>query len=89
MSYQVSFCFWLLTYEQNIAQQLNKYVFEICERKKNMNSTCDRKYDVIPVLIETAKSAIKEKVIRVIVATFRVRLLPPLLFFFLGIFDGS
>jgi len=31
----------------------------------------DREYDVIPVLIETAKAAIKEKVIRVIIATFR------------------
>ncbi|KAL9714944.1 H(+)-transporting V1 sector ATPase subunit H [Leucoagaricus gongylophorus] len=53
MSYQVSFCFWLLTYEQNVAQELNK------------------KYDVIPILIEAAKSAVKEKVIRIIVATFR------------------
>jgi len=46
-------------------------------QKKSVNSICDRKYDVIPVLIETAKSAMKEKVIRVIVATFRVRLVPP------------
>ncbi|KXN90470.1 V-type proton ATPase subunit H [Leucoagaricus sp. SymC.cos] len=53
MSYQVAFCFWLLTFEQNVAQQL------------------DKKYDVIPVLVEVAKNAVKEKVIRVIVATFR------------------
>ncbi|EKM82868.1 hypothetical protein AGABI1DRAFT_118298 [Agaricus bisporus var. burnettii JB137-S8] len=52
MSYQVAFCFWLLTFEQNVAEQL------------------DQKYDVIPVLVEVAKTA-KEKVIRVIVAAFR------------------
>lgn len=34
------------------------------------------KYDIIPILIETAKAAIKEKVIRVVIATFRVRGLP-------------
>ncbi|RUS20645.1 hypothetical protein BC938DRAFT_475525 [Jimgerdemannia flammicorona] len=31
----------------------------------------NRKYDIIPTLIEIAKAAIKEKVIRVIIATFR------------------
>ncbi|PPQ64691.1 hypothetical protein CVT26_002781 [Gymnopilus dilepis] len=53
MSYQVAFCFWLLSFEQNISEQINK------------------KYDVIPVLVEVAQNAVKEKVIRVIVATFR------------------
>ncbi|PPQ78181.1 hypothetical protein CVT25_015514 [Psilocybe cyanescens] len=53
MSYQVSFCLWLLSFEQNIAEQINK------------------KFDIIPTLVETAQSAVKEKVIRVIVATFR------------------
>lgn len=37
MSYQVSFCFWLLTYEQNIAQQLNKCVFDLCRKKHELN----------------------------------------------------
>jgi V-type H+-transporting ATPase subunit H len=31
-----------------------------------------RKYDVIPVLTDVAQAAVKEKVIRVVVATFRV-----------------
>ena len=31
-----------------------------------------RKYDVIPRLMDVAQSAVKEKVIRVVVATFRV-----------------
>lgn len=31
-----------------------------------------RKYDIIPLLTDTAKAAVKEKVIRVIIATFRV-----------------
>jgi len=53
MSYQVGFCFWLLSFEQNIAEEVNK------------------KYDVIPLFIDIAQGAAKEKVIRVIVATFR------------------
>lgn len=32
-----------------------------------------RKYDVIPLLVEIAKSAVKEKVIRVSIATLRVK----------------
>jgi len=53
MSYQVSFCFWLLSFDQVIAQQINK------------------KYDVVPLLVEVAQTAVKEKVIRVVIATFR------------------
>jgi len=53
MYYQVAFCFWLLTFEQNIAEEINK------------------KYDIVPLLITVAQHAVKEKVIRVIVATFR------------------
>jgi hypothetical protein len=33
-----------------------------------------RKYDIIPLLTDVAQSAVKEKVVRVIIATFRVRL---------------
>jgi V-type H+-transporting ATPase subunit H len=32
----------------------------------------DKKYDIVALFTEIAKSAVKEKVIRVIVATFRV-----------------
>lgn len=32
----------------------------------------DRQYDIIPLLIDIAKSALKEKVIRVVIASFRV-----------------
>ncbi|KAJ7236716.1 ATPase V1 complex subunit H [Mycena haematopus] len=53
MSYQVAFCIWLLSFEQNVAEEINK------------------KYDIIPLLIDVAQGAVKEKVIRVIVATFR------------------
>ncbi|KAH7927742.1 ATPase V1 complex subunit H [Leucogyrophana mollusca] len=53
MSYQVTFCFWLLSFEQDVAEQINK------------------KYDIIPLLVSVAQAAVKEKVIRVIVATFR------------------
>jgi len=53
MSYQVIFCLWLLTFEQDVAAQINK------------------KFDIIPLLISVAQVAAKEKIIRVIVATFR------------------
>ncbi|TFK25032.1 hypothetical protein FA15DRAFT_668906 [Coprinopsis marcescibilis] len=53
MSYQVAFCIWLLSFETNIAKEINK------------------KYDIIAELILVAQTAVKEKVIRVIVATFR------------------
>ncbi|KZT03559.1 ATPase V1 complex subunit H [Laetiporus sulphureus 93-53] len=53
MTYQVGFCIWLLTFDQEVAEQINK------------------KYDVIPILTNVAQNAVKEKVIRVIVATFR------------------
>ncbi|CAL1704022.1 unnamed protein product [Somion occarium] len=53
MSYQVGFCFWLLTFQQEIAEQI------------------DKKFDIIPLLTTVAQNAVKEKVIRVIIATFR------------------
>ncbi|KAG0248521.1 H(+)-transporting V1 sector ATPase subunit H [Mortierella polycephala] len=53
MQYQVIYCFWILTFNTEIAQELN------------------RKYDIIPQLVEIAKNAIKEKVIRVIISTLR------------------
>ncbi|KAF9919685.1 H(+)-transporting V1 sector ATPase subunit H [Linnemannia zychae] len=53
MQYQVIYCFWILTFNTEIAQEIN------------------RKYDIIPQLVEIAKSAIKEKVIRVVIATLR------------------
>lgn len=53
MCYQIAFCFWLLVFEQEIAEEINK------------------KYDIIPLLTDVAQEAVKEKVIRVIVSTFR------------------
>ncbi|TFK87372.1 ATPase V1 complex subunit H [Polyporus arcularius HHB13444] len=53
MQYQVGFCFWLLTFEQEVSEQIQK------------------RFDIIPLLVEVAQNAAKEKVIRVIVATFK------------------
>ncbi|KAG2192027.1 hypothetical protein INT46_011845 [Mucor plumbeus] len=53
IQYQIIFCLWLLTFEKEIAAQINE------------------KYDVIALLVEIAKSAVKEKVIRVSVATLK------------------
>jgi hypothetical protein len=54
MSYQAALCFWLLSFDTEIAQTIN--------------ASCD----VIPLLLDIAQSAVKEKVIRVVMATFRV-----------------
>jgi len=47
------FCFWLLSFDQDLAEEINK------------------KFDIIPVLTDIAKAAVKEKVIRIVIATFR------------------
>lgn len=57
--YELTFAIWLLSFDEEIAKNL------------------DRKCHVITTLVDLAKSAVKEKVIRVIIATFRVK------FFFL------
>jgi V-type H+-transporting ATPase subunit H len=54
MSYQISFCFWLLTFDSEIAAQI------------------DKRYVIIPLLVDIAQGAPKEKIIRVIMGTFRV-----------------
>lgn len=42
-----------------------------------LNVWLHRKYDIVPLLTDIAKAAVKEKVIRVIIATFKVnRILP-------------
>lgn len=52
--YELAFAIWLLTFDTEIAKNL------------------DKKCQIIPTLVELAKSAVKEKIIRVIIATFRV-----------------
>lgn len=83
MSYQVAFCFWLLSFEQDVAEQINKYALSLISFKSAslvIPFSANRKYDIIPLLIDVAQAAVKEKVIRVVVATFRVafRILLPL-----------
>ncbi|CAO3643482.1 unnamed protein product [Cunninghamella echinulata] len=53
MQYQVIFCLWLLTFEPEIAAEIND------------------KFDIIASLIDIAKSSVKEKVIRVSIATLK------------------
>jgi len=71
MSYQVAFCLWLLTFEQNVAEEINKSVLSLTNLAGSHQVF--RKFDIIPLLVDIAQVAVKEKVIRVIVATFRVR----------------
>lgn len=51
--YQVVLCFWLLSFNKDIAAELNV------------------KLGLIPLLVDVARNAVKEKVTRVTVATFR------------------
>ena len=71
MNYQVGFCFWLLTFEEDIAEQINKYVYISTLTTACFEEPC-RRYDVIPLFISVAQAAAKEKVVRVNIATLRV-----------------
>ena len=71
MCYQIGFCFWLLTFEQEIAEEINKCGLEQLNPFDKADPRHDRKYDLIPLLTDVAQEAVKEKVIRVIVSTFR------------------
>lgn len=53
MQYQVIFCFWLLTFDDKIADEI------------------DGKYHLIPLLVTISRTAIKEKVLRISLSTFR------------------
>lgn len=53
MIYQAAFCFWLFSFDNEIAAELNN------------------KFDIISILADVARNAVKEKVVRVIVATLR------------------
>ncbi len=59
MTYQAAYVFWLLSFDEQIAGELNE------------------KCNIIPIFMDLSKSAIKEKVVRIVVATFRVRCLFP------------
>ncbi|KAJ3106593.1 H(+)-transporting V1 sector ATPase subunit H [Phlyctochytrium planicorne] len=56
MQYQVIYCLWLMTFNDDVSADLQ------------------RKHNVLPLFIEIAKSAIKEKVVRVIFSTIRNQL---------------
>lgn len=77
MQYQIIFCLWLLTFESEIAAQINQYVRIYGSNKSLQILTLSfplRQYDIIPTLVEIAKAAVKEKVIRVSIATLRVHI---------------
>ena len=70
MHYQVIFCFWLLTFEEQVAEKINKYGPSSSYLGCGL-TIVSRQHDIIPLLIDIAQNAVKEKVIRVVVATFR------------------
>ena len=89
MCYQIGFCFWLLSFDTEISEQINKYVHYLTLLRHRARALIlIRKYDIIPLLIDIAKAAVKEKVIRVIIATFCVSLYKKLMFGTLRITEG-
>jgi len=54
LQYNIGFAFWLLSFESNFAEEVNKTYG-----------------DLIPMLVELARNAVKEKVVRVVLATFK------------------
>jgi V-type H+-transporting ATPase subunit H len=54
MQYQIIYCFWLFSFDEEIAADM------------------DKSYKIVHPLVEIAQHTIKEKVVRVIVSTFKV-----------------
>lgn len=42
MTYQVAFCLWLLTFETNVAQEINKFVLELKVGQYHANWTTQK-----------------------------------------------
>ena len=78
IQYQLSFCLWVLSFNPDIAEKLNKYVVysiirpEQCSRVTVAHFFLLRRFGVIPILADILTDAQKEKVSRIILAVFRV-----------------
>lgn len=76
ISYQVVFCFWELTFERDIASTIDKSVslppFEVRGAwiLTSLSHALSRRCNLIPALLTLAQSSPKEKVLRVVLATF-------------------
>lgn len=80
MQYQVTFCLWLLTFNEQIANKIqNKsvvaFVFFTGYKTKCLYYIIFYSHMVIPVLSDILNATEKEKVKRIILATFKVQLL--------------
>lgn len=80
MQYQVTFCLWLLTFNEQIANKIqNKsvvaFVFFTGYKTKPLYYIIFYSHMVIPVLSDILNATEKEKVKRIILATFKVLLL--------------
>lgn len=82
MQYQVTFCLWLLTFNEQIANKIQNrsvvdFAFVYFTAYKTTRLYCIIFYShmVIPVLSDILNATEKEKVKRIILATFKVLLL--------------
>jgi V-type H+-transporting ATPase subunit H len=78
IQYWVISCFWQLSYEQYVTDSVDKWVFSnpLPENDYSIDIlSISRRFDLVAILTDTAKQASKEKVIRVAVATLKVRVL--------------
>ena len=66
LQYHTLLILWLITFETKIARELNKYTF------KARKWADWRKHDIIPILMEISKTAVKEKINRLVIGIFRV-----------------
>ena len=70
LQYHTLLVVWLVTFEKKIARELNKFILPA----PRVVLTA-RKHDIIPTLIDISKTAIKEKINRLVIGIFRVSLL--------------
>lgn len=69
MQYQLVFCFWLFSFDQAIGAGITTFVPSLPPNFAH-RPDCS-KFQLIPLLAELAKNALKEKVIRLVVAALR------------------
>ena len=68
----------MVTYIRTGSGRANPEVWTQPHVREHISDNHLRRFDIIPLLVDVAQGAAKEKVIRVIVATFRVSAIVPL-----------
>ena len=67
LQYHALLVVWLITFEKKIARELNKFISPEVVLTR-------RKHDIIPALVDISKTAIKEKINRLVIGIFCVQI---------------